>query len=330
MDFFLDLPQDVQWVLLDTLYQSCPVAIIILSNVNSSYLKTTSRFVLQNNLSLSHRVCYTDVISEEYQWLYQWFDIVESAYAKFKGDFVLNEPVLKLGQQICLTIVGENLNAYEGIPPSYWIKEEEINPFTRMLPILTEAHDEIYRNAYALCKLHKEGIKSTSHAFCQQIAEFTFKHYPSIFRNSKMAQWYLQKYLLNKYDNAYLFIRCALARGDVFNFKECPMWRTDTPESGHKYDSESKTNNKLIKSLFGGFKKHKKCIVIKLPNNNVVNMPLIANISDETSKKLDLIPNIDFKMYHLMYCYMCNKSAIEPYSTIKIKEEVPKPEIPTV
>lgn len=328
MDFLHDLPPDVQWILLDILYQSCPVNIIILSNVNSVYLKITSRYVHLYNLPLNHRVCYTDVISSKYQWLYQWFDIVESAYAKFKGDFALNDPVVNIFG-INLTIVGENPYKYGGIQPSYWVTEEENNWASNKLPVLTEEHSEIYQNAYALCKLQKEGIKSKNDIFREQIAEFTFKHYPSIFRISDMATWYLKKYLLNKYDNVYLFIRSTLGKGDTFNFKECCM-RDMYPEYGHPYESRHKLNNKLIKNLFGGFKKHKKCLVIKLPNNSIINMPLKANISEETSQKLNLVPDINLQMYHNMYLYMCNAAAIEPYDTIKIEDEVQKPQIPTI
>lgn len=191
-------------------------------------------------------------------------------------------------------------------------------------PIPSLPADDIsqLKQAYALCRLQKEGIKSCDIKLQEQISEFTFEYYPFIFQISKMARWYLKKYLIHKYDNAYIFIRCSLGKGKAFDFEECiNKWNLNAEDDiGLRWEGFCLPKNiNYGKEIFNKLKKRNKHLIITLPDDTKLNISLTANINEETSKRLNLVYHMD-KFFYQVFSKMGNKSAKNPYYKIEIKE----------
>lgn len=192
---------------------------------------------------------------------------------------------------------------------------------------LTPAYIDNLREAYALCMLQKEGIKSGDKELQEKIALLTFERYPFMFRLSMMSQWYL-RFMKNKYDPAYIFVRCCAYQGRRFNYKN--HIKSDCFFAERESSIVAKATP--IKSIFGKLKKRKRCLIVQLPDNQgELALPLECEFSAATVAKLGLIsPNLAESAFRNIFRAKGDLHANEPYYTIEIHKPRVEKVIPTV
>ena len=203
---------------------------------------------------------------------------------------------------------------------------------------------ELERQARALFRLLVVGIYSDDKIVHEKVAMFAFDRFPFMFAVSAVARFYLP-FLLDFYDNAYVFVRCSVYADDPeFDFvgAKSSWWLTTIETHGFVYGpwSSLKENQKNAKELLGRLKKHKRCLVVKIFDERTgdasgeVRLPMRAFLSKETVAKLKLVKKPCYSAaFHWTFHELDLKEALkfpEYYQRYRKKPQAVFSIIPTV